>query len=286
MDIYRIFFNPFGGNGTGEKNAKSVGKKLSGNVVTYHDITDIKDLTETFSAVPKEEKIVLVGGDGTLNRFINAVDVDALNYDVYYSGAGTGNDFLTDIGKKGLDKPFLLNPYLKDLPYVDIKGHTYRFINGIGFGLDGYCCAEANRQRQTARKRPISYTTIALKGLLHAYTPTNAVVIVDGATHAFRKVWMAPTMFGRYFGGGMIPTPGQIRQNIGKTMTALIMYGYSKLGGLLNFGRLFTGTLGKCAGHSFLRQARDIIVTFDRPTAVQIDGETITDVLTYHAYTK
>ena len=286
MEIYRIYYNPYGGNGTCEKNAHQVGALLKGSTVTYHDITRETDLLETFSAIPKEEKIVLVGGDGTLNRFINAVPVDDLPFDIYYSGAGSGNDFLKDLGRKGLEKPILLNPYLKNLPYVEIKGHTYRFINGIGFGLDGYCCEEADRQRQKKFRIPINYTAIALKGLAFAYKPVCAKVTVDSEPHSFSRVWMAPSMFGRYFGGGMLPTPNQLRQNPENTLTTVVMFGASKLNALVNFPRMFSGTLEEFQGHSFFRKARDITVTFDRPCAVQIDGETIVDVLSYHAYTK
>ena len=49
---------------------------------------------------------------------------------------------------------------------------------------------------------------------------------VDGKTEKFRNVWLAPTMFGRFYGGGMIPTPEQNREDmirprhIGKTALA------------------------------------------------------------------
>ncbi len=48
-------------------------------------------------------------------------------------------------------------------------------------------------------------TAIAIKGLLFHYRPTNAVITVDGVTHTYKKVWLVPTMNGRYYGGGMMP---------------------------------------------------------------------------------
>ena len=33
------------------------------------------------------------------------------------------------------------------------------------------------------------------------------ILVVDGTERVFKKVWIAPTMFGRRYGGGMMPTP-------------------------------------------------------------------------------
>ena len=64
---------------------------------------------------------------------------------------------------------------------------------------------------KAAGKTDINYAGIAIKGLLFKYKPRNAVVTVDGVTKTYKKVWLSPTMQGRYYGGGMIPTPNQGR---------------------------------------------------------------------------
>lgn len=61
--------------------------------------------------------------------------------------------------------------------------------------------------------RMLLYTAIAINGLLFHYKPINAVVTVDGETHTYHHVWLAPTMNGHYYGGGMMPTPAQRRLN-------------------------------------------------------------------------
>ena len=76
---------------------------------------------------------------------------------------------------------------------MTVNGKQYRFLNGIGYGIDGYCCQVGDEQREKSTK-PVNYTAIAIKGLLFHYKPTNAVVTVDGETHNYRKVWLAPTM--------------------------------------------------------------------------------------------
>ena len=74
-----------------------------------------------------------------------------------------------------------------------MNGKKYKFINGIGYGIDGYCCEVGDKMREEAVK-DINYTSIAIKGLLFHYHPTNATVTVDGRKHTYKKVWLAPTM--------------------------------------------------------------------------------------------
>ena len=58
------------------------------------------DYPSFFGGLAPEDEVVLVGGDGTLNYFINALDPAAIKNNVYLLGAGTGNDFLHDIDKQ------------------------------------------------------------------------------------------------------------------------------------------------------------------------------------------
>ena len=55
---------------------------------------------------------------------------------------------------------------------------TKYFINGIGYGIEGYCCEEGDKIRATSDK-PVNYTAIAIKGLLYKFKPRNATVTVD-----------------------------------------------------------------------------------------------------------
>ena len=64
------------------------------------DVTPIDavglDYVEYLKGLAPEDELVLVGGDGTLNYFINAVKGFELKNKVWFYGSGTGNDFLTD----------------------------------------------------------------------------------------------------------------------------------------------------------------------------------------------
>ncbi|MBR5187525.1 MAG: diacylglycerol kinase family protein, partial [Clostridia bacterium] len=176
--------------------------------------------------------------------------------------------------------PFLINHYIKDLPSVAVNGKKSKFINGVGFGIDGYCC-EVGDQVKSESKLP-NYTAIAIKGLLFHFKPVTATVVVDGKETVFEKVWIAPTMFGRYYGGGMMPTPAQDRNTSDKTVSLMVFHGSGKLKTLSIFPSIFKGEHIKKEKYVTILQGKNIKVTFNRPASLQIDGETVLNVTNYH----
>ena len=140
MSTY-VLFNMASGNGRGKEKADELKVFLRGKKAVYKDITKIKDWSSFFADLSfREDEVIICGGDGTLNHFIN--DTDGLKYNIplYYYPTGSGNDFWNDIGKKPGDNPIRIEQYLKDLPFVEVNGMKMRFLNGIGYGIDGYCC--------------------------------------------------------------------------------------------------------------------------------------------------
>lgn len=276
-----ILYNPKAGNGSCQAEADKLKARYSGEEVKFIDITGIEDF-KTFFMVPDEsDEIIICGGDGTVNRFVNDIDGIDCRAKLYYYAAGSGNDFLHDIGGMKGGDPVELGKYVKGLPVVTVKGKQYRFINGVGYGIDGYCCEVGDQLRETTDK-PINYAGIAIKGLLFHYKPTNAEIIVDGTRHVFSKVWLAPTMFGRFYGGGMMPTPDQDRLSDKHTVSTLVMFGSGKIKTLAVFPSIFKGEHVKHTEMVQVLTGHDITVKFDRPTAVQIDGETILGVTEYN----
>lgn len=142
---------------------------------------------------------------------------------------------------------------------------------------------DTNREYSTNSHfyRMLLYTAIAINGLLFHYKPTNAVVTVDGETHTYHHVWLAPTMNGRYYGGGMMPTPAQRRLNPDGTISTMVMYGKGKLKTLTVFPSIFKGEHIRHNEMVEVLTGHHIRVEFDRPTPLQIDGETIPNVTSY-----
>ena len=269
----------FRSNGRGKERAEELTLLFDDEEARYLDMMTIHDYAALFSFLMPEDALVLCGGDGTLNRFVNETQGLTLPNDILYYATGTGNDFLEDIRASAGTGLVSIRHYLDMLPTVTVNGKNYRFLNGVGFGIDGYCCEEGDRLRGTSEK-PVNYTAIAIKGLLFHYKPVNAVVTVDGVEKHYKKVWLAPTMNGRYYGGGMIPTPKQDRlQN--DTVSTLVMHGSGKLKTLMVFPSIFKGTHIKHTEMAEVLSGKHITVEFDRPTPLQIDGETIPGVTSY-----
>ena len=277
MSTYKVLYNPKSDNGAAEQETKAIEKLIKDGSVEYLDVLKIKDTKELIASLSADDKLIVSGGDGTLNHFINDVDGIEINNDVYFYPTGTGNDFITSIGEeKG--KLIKINGFLNNLPTVTVNGKSYKFINGVGFGIDGYCCEVGDQQREASDK-PVNYTAIAIKGLLFHFKPVNAKVTVDGKTKRYKKVWLAPTMFGGFYGGGMNPTPDQKREN--GTVSTMVYYNAGKIKALMVFPSIFKGEHVKHTEMIDVIAGHNVRVEFDRPTALQIDGETITGVTSY-----
>ena len=272
-----VLYNPLAGNGTGYAKSESLKEVFTEGELSFHDITKL-DINKFISETADDDKIVISGGDGTLSRFVNTIYDNLPEKEIYYHAAGSGNDFANDIALKK-NEVCLLNPYLKRLPVTYVKGEKYRFINGVGYGIDGYCCDEGEKLR--AKGKGINYTVIAIKGVLFFYKTTNATITVDGVSKKYKNVWMIPTMFGRYYGGGMMACPLQSRANEDGSVSAMVVHSKSRLKLLAVLPRIFGGTHIKVKSIVETITGHEVTVSFDRPTALQIDGETIRDVLTY-----
>ena len=282
MSTY-VLFNMLSGNGTGKDKVDDLKTFLRGKQVSYKDITKITDFESFFADLTIKDEIIICGGDGTLNHFINDTDGMRILPAIYYYPTGSGNDFWNDLGTKPGDNPIRIEQYLKDLPFVEVNGMKKRFLNGIGYGIDGYCCEEGDRQREAGNKK-IDYTSIAINGLLFKYKPTNAEIEVDGTHYSYKKVWLAPSMNGRYYGGGMIATPDQDRLAKNRLLSLLIFHGSGKIKTLMIFPSIFKGKHIDHPKNVEVKTGHRIKVTFDRPVALQIDGETVLNVKTYTAY--
>lgn len=271
MSCY-IFYNSRAGGGLAEQEARAYASKI-GETESVYDVTKINYA----DIITSSDDIIIFGGDGTLNRFVNATAGLKLQNRVFIYPLGTGNDFMNDLGIKPSDEAVEVTKYIKRLPICEIQGIRNYFINGVGFGIDGYCCQEGDRQKALGKKK-VNYTAIAIKGMFGKFKPRDAKITVDGKEYDFKKVWLAPCMFGRYYGGGMIPTPDQSRENEEGTISVMVFHSLGKLGALMLFPSIFKGQHVKKENKVSVLTGKEIIVEFAEPCAAQIDGETVLNV--------
>lgn len=274
-----ILFNPISGTGLNTEDIARLEQEMDAKLEKL-DVTTIQDYAALLATVKNDEIIIVAGGDGTLNHFINNVDGLQLPCPIFYYPSGTGNDFARDCEKEKFCTPYEITQWLRNLPSVEVKGRKYRFVNGVGFGIDGYCCEIGDEMRKVPGKK-VNYTAIAIKGLLFDYVPTDAVVTVDGVRHEFKKVWLAPAMFGRYYGGGMLPAPQQNREK--DELSVMVFHDSGKLRTLMIFPGIFKGEHVKKTKFVKVLTGKEITVEFSQPRPLQVDGETILNVRSYTA---
>lgn len=277
-----VLLNPLSNNKKGKSAEAELCRIFENEKITFKNILEIENVKDFCKNICAEDKLIVSGGDGTLSNFVH--DVYGLNpeYEVYLYASGSGNDFMNDVHDKCEIKNRLipLNVFMKSLPEVTVNGLKRRFINGIGFGIDGSCCQESDRLRRSS-DRKVNYTLIALKILLFKYKTNNATVTVDGESRKYTKVWLAPTMLGRFYGGGMMIAPGQNRLNQEKVLTNVVCHDATILRILSVFPGIYKGLHEKHTDVVDFRTGHEITVEFDKPQALQIDGETFEDVTSY-----
>lgn len=283
--MYYVLCNPLSANKQGAVLSQSLVSKLSKDDLKFIDVRTVEDYAAFWKTIDLgQDTVILAGGDGTLNRFINSNKGLELPENLYYYAAGSGNDFRKDVANTP-DELIPLRKYIEDLPIVTVKGKDFYFINGIGFGIDGYCCEMGDRLKEKSDK-PVDYTGIAIKGLLFHFKPANARVTVDGVTKEYKKVWIAPTMKGRYYGGGMMVAPEQDRFDPEGKVSVSLLHGTGKFKTLMIFPSIFQGEHVKHEKHVEIRRGHEVTVEFDRPMSLQIDGETVLGVTSYTVKTQ
>ncbi len=274
-----LIYNPLACGGHGEE------RKNSALEAIKHIYTDIKEVVFTqadlsfFKQLSKDDILILIGGDGTLNTFVNLYKDYATRNKCYLYKGGSGNDFLRDVESN--ETLTLINPYLDNIPYVVTNGTKKYFMNNVGFGLDGETCVIADKKKAKGQNK-VNYSNIAVSLLLAKYKKRNARVIVDGKEYTFKNVWVASTMNGRYYGGGMKSAPDQKRTS--KTLTLVVIHGWSRISILFKFSKIFKGTHIKYKKNVNLFEGKHIQVFFDIPCGLQYDGESVIKTEHYAAY--
>ena len=80
-----VFYNPLAGNGRCAEDIKALESIIKDEIVMC-DMTKSTTYEETLFSMTAEDKLILCGGDGTLNRFINLTDgIDGLASSVAFT---------------------------------------------------------------------------------------------------------------------------------------------------------------------------------------------------------
>ncbi|WP_025725457.1 diacylglycerol/lipid kinase family protein [Acholeplasma granularum] len=202
MDI--ILYNPLSNKGKNVKIAEKLEKQSNKKGIKSQilNLLDIHNVESFLSAYSSDDRIIIIGGDGTLNRIVNQINDTEILPQVFMYKAGTGNDFIRSVKTKG--KFVDIKPYIKNLPTIEVNGKTEKFLNGAGVGFDGFVCYNVNVSKSAKNKS--NYFKNVFKSFIN-YKPVSALIDVDGKVFEENKVWFVTAMNAQFFGGGMRLAP-------------------------------------------------------------------------------
>ena len=117
-----VLYNPLASNKNGKNRAMELESILEGEKLEFADITALEDFDGYFRSLSPDDKVIIAGGDGTLNRFVNGVNCENITCELLYYAAGSGNDFMHDVQDRAENGIVRINEYIQGLPTVTVNG--------------------------------------------------------------------------------------------------------------------------------------------------------------------
>ena len=274
-----ILYNPLSSHGKSEELVKNIEKILAKQGKKYRAYSLIKaskNIKGFARKIKPNDKVIIIGGDGTLHHFANGIKVLENQNEIYLYKGGTGNDFGREFPK---EKLINVSKYVRNLPRYTLNDDEkeYVMVNGVGFGFDGAVCVSVNKNN--GKKSGYAYIKSVLS-LLKNYPRYSLDIEVDGEKHHFDKVLFAIVNNGKYFGGGMQISPTSDR--LDDKLEAYIIYKMPFIKILFVFPFLFLGKhmwfkkwgIKKFEGKSFKYVA-------STPQPFQSDGEVSENITSF-----
>lgn len=228
-------------------------------------------------------KIIVVGGDGTMNEVINGVfsqkRIHTTEVMLGMISVGTGNDW-AKMFNIPTDYEGAISTIKGQRTFIQDAGLvTYRkngkawnryFINIAGMGFGARVVERSNRMKDLGKSGPFLYFYNIFRSLL-SYKSKRAAIEIDGITY-LRKVFSLNVGIGKYNGGGMIQVPHAIADDGLYSITLIKKMG--KLNVLANVKRLYDGSI---VTHSKVEtyMAKTVQIDGTTPLHLETDGETL-----------
>ncbi len=275
MDI--ILYNPLSRNGKSQSIVDELVLKFKseGRDTVVHSILEIPSVANFIQGVHPDDRVIILGGDGTLHHLVNSIRGYDIKQPIYVLKAGTGNDFIRSIPSK--EHLIQINQYIADLPKVTVNGEESLFLNGTGMGVDAYVCHLVNTS--TKKKSASNYFKNALKAFL-TYKPSTATVTIDGVSKTYKKVWFVLAANSVFMGGGMKFSPNSKRDD--DILEFMIIHRVPRFILFLIFPTIYFGK------HVWFKRwvttipGKTMDVSYGKVSYLQKDGESVNHVQSMH----
>ena len=256
---WMIIVNPNAGVQKGTKEWPKIHRIIEKEGVD-HDflLTEHKDhaIHLTRKSIEKGyRKIVVVGGDGTLNEVLNGIFLQQTCpvQDIIMGmiPIGTGNDwcrmFNVPFEYEGAVKLLKQqNTFVQDIGKVSYhkKDQTYDryFMNVTGMGYDALVAKKTNLFKEKGHGGPLTYLWFVFASLFQ-YKFLDAVIEVDGNPEFKGEIFSMNVGICKYNGGGMMQVPNAIPDDGLLDMTLIVKA--PKWLVIRHTNKLYNGTLIK-----------------------------------------
>ena len=247
------------------------------------------EIARNISSLPEDDiKIVVVGGDGTINEVLNGI-TDFSRMKMGLIPTGSGNDFTRGMKlprhnqKKALD--IILNS--KGDTKIDLgrstvlsTGDSRIFGISSGFGLDaivgtGINDAKIKKILNWVHLGKLSYAFLTVQTLFTMKTYSVSLKFDDDAPLFFNKLIFLAAMNFKAEGGG-VPMAPKARGDDGE-LSVCMAAGVPKFLTFLLFPLLCMGLHSHSKGF-YLRNCRTLVLESDSKSILHTDGELVGNV--------
>jgi len=285
-----VVVNPNAGSRKGEKDWPTISRLLNDNNFDFEALfTENRKhaIQLTSNAIGEGfRKIIVVGGDGTLNEVVNGIfDQKACppgNIQLGMIAVGTGNDWgrMYDLPKKYksaiqvIKTGYCFSQDVGHIQYHSRHGQQQRyFVNVSGMGYDALVALKTNRMKDKGRGGTFAYSFNIFTGLFQ-YRNTHFNIEVDGKEVFSGKVLSMNLGICKYNGGGLMQVPDAIPDD--GLLDITVIKGISKFTLVRNVAKLYDGSFIKLKFVEQFRGARCRIVSRPKGSVfLEADGESL-----------
>ena len=223
-----IIANPYSGGGSGKQQFDCLINYCLKNNITFSTYLTqyagemIEIIPRIIQNLTSEHKIIIIGGDGTLNEAISALIQCNQEIPVAYLPAGTGNDFAREMTLTYDIPTFIKHLYNETIKNLEIISYHEKLshkkgiaINSLGFGIDAAICQLNTIQAKSQKKRfglnKLSYLTPIIDAFKNHQEFQASIQVDDEPVQIADKNLLVGLFNHSYFGGGIqfVPTAKQ-----------------------------------------------------------------------------
>lgn len=281
-----VIINPISGGGKGLEDFPEISRLLrkAGIEYDYAFTKHQRHATKIVEGVARKgfRKLIVVGGDGTLNEVVNGIltqtECDPKEMLLTVISVGTGNDWVRSFAiprnyKAAIQAIKEGHSYLQDVGKVTVskdgEEQSRYMANVTGLGFDAYVLGIFDELKRKGWKGKWLYIVSLLRAYFSAPS-TQATIEVDGQMVYNRRLFSLAAGICRYNGGGIQQLPRAVANDGLLDITIIRPVHWWHV--VFRAARLFNGNIYSI-GHIEHAQGKVVKVTTSPDVPIEVDGE-------------